>query len=120
MIQIIDPATGLVKIPGYGPLVPLDAIIRLQGECNYTWLHLNAPKKQVLLAKNLKWFEEQLPDFVRVHKSDLINPRFVQRYDRYNAKTLDVTLPGEHTIRVSRRRVDPVLRKLKHHQPQLG
>ncbi|WP_080054146.1 LytR/AlgR family response regulator transcription factor [Spirosoma aerolatum] len=119
MISSADQITHSIKIPGYSEPVLLNTIVRLQGESNYTWLHLQASKRPMLIAKNLKWFEEMLPDFVRVHKSDLINPSFVQKYDYANATTLEVSLPNQQTIRVSRRRIDPVLLKLRHHRSSL-
>ncbi|GAB3939771.1 hypothetical protein GCM10028805_00680 [Spirosoma harenae] len=119
MAPIANPIDVSIKIPGYERPILLNRIIRLQGFGNYTWLHLQAPNKPMLVAKSLKWFEELLPDFVRVHKSDLINPCFVQALDYFNAKTLEVSLPNKQIVKVSRRRIDPVLLKLRHYQIHL-
>ncbi|WP_420148113.1 LytTR family DNA-binding domain-containing protein [Spirosoma sp.] len=115
MAPIANPLIDSIKIPGCPRPVSLTTIIRLQGDGNYTRLHLQTHTRPLLVAKSLKWFEELLPGFVRVHKSDLINPSFVQMLDYHNAKTLEVRLPDKQIIKVSRRRIDPVLIKLKHH-----
>ncbi|WP_020601046.1 LytTR family DNA-binding domain-containing protein [Spirosoma panaciterrae] len=120
MITAAKPIAHSIKVPGYSDPFLLNTIVRLQGESNYTWLHLQASSRPMLIAKNLKWFEEMLPDFVRVHKSDLINPSFVQTYNYANSTTLEVNLPNQQTVRVSRRRIDPVLLKLKHHRSKLA
>ncbi|GAB3713692.1 hypothetical protein GCM10027592_53120 [Spirosoma flavus] len=108
-----------IKIPGCENPILLNTIVRLQGFGNYTWVHRHA-HKPLLTTKSLIWFEQLLPDFVRVHKSDLINPGFVQTLDYSNARTLELSLPDQPVIRVSRRRIDPVLDKLKVHRHALG
>ncbi|KAB7729385.1 LytTR family transcriptional regulator [Rudanella paleaurantiibacter] len=46
------------------------------GANNYTWLQFRNGERR-LLAKPLTYFEERLPGFVRIHKTALINPVFV-------------------------------------------
>ncbi|GAB4020983.1 hypothetical protein GCM10028808_64350 [Spirosoma migulaei] len=114
---VVSPIAGSIKVPGVEKPLLLNTIIRLQGESNYTWLHLHAQAKPILTTKNLKWFEEMIPGFVRVHKSELINPSFVQTY---NSITLEVSMPNEQIVKVARRRIDSVLTKLKGHRTRLG
>lgn len=53
------------------------AITHLTGASNYTWVHfLSEP--QVLLSKPLTYFESQLPSYIRIHKTSLINPAYIQ------------------------------------------
>ncbi|GAB4053039.1 LytTR family DNA-binding domain-containing protein [Spirosoma litoris] len=107
-----NPIDVSIKVPGCESPILLSTIVRLQGFGNYTWLHRNA-HKPLLVTKSLIWFEQLLPDFVRVHKSDLINPSFVQTLTSLDTKTLELSLPNQLIIKVSRRRVDPVLSKLR-------
>ncbi len=51
-------------------------LLYLTGANNYTWLQFQSGKR-VLLAKSLTYFTERLPQFVRVHKTALINPAYV-------------------------------------------
>ncbi len=55
-------------------------IAYLEGASNYTWLHFRNGEKQ-LLAKPISYLEAQpeLVDFVRIHKTVLINPVCVER-----------------------------------------
>ena len=57
----------------------LEDVVRCQGEENYTRLFFNK-KKPVLASKTLREYEELLVPygFLRIHKSHLINRRFVK------------------------------------------
>ena len=59
-------------------------IIRIESEENYTWVYLIG--KKVFVSKTLKEFEETLKDFefVRIHKSHLINLAHLDRFDKKN------------------------------------
>jgi two-component system LytT family response regulator len=63
--------------------VVLDEIIRLQAESNYTHIFLTG-NKLFVSAKTLKEYDEILQGhrFLRVHKSHLVNPSHIVRYDR--------------------------------------
>lgn len=50
------------------------------GANNYCWIYFrNGDKK--LLAKPISYMESQLPDFIRVHKTVLINPAYIKSLD---------------------------------------
>lgn len=112
MAIVASPIDASIKIPGREEPILLNTIVRLQGFGNYTWLHRHN-KKSLLATKSLIWFEQLLPDFVRASKSDLVNPSFIQSLDLLNSQTLELTMLNQPVIRVSRRRIDPVLAKLK-------
>ena len=63
--------------------VQLDEIIRLQAESNYTRIFL-ADKKVFVSAKTLKEYDEILQghQFLRVHKSHLVNPAHIRSYEK--------------------------------------
>lgn len=84
-------------------IVNVDEIIHLEGENNYTTFHLKNDKP-VVVCKTLKDYEDMLDanGFVRVHKSSIINLRYLKdlsRRDELVAELLDGT-----RIQVSRRR----------------
>lgn len=53
-----------------------DMLTYLTGANNYTWVQFRSGKR-VLLSKSLTYFADQLPNFVRIHKTALINPTYV-------------------------------------------
>lgn len=64
-------------------VVKVNEILRCQANDNFTEFFFTNGKKQ-LICRTLKYYEEVLSemDFVRVHKSHLINLQFVQRYKK--------------------------------------
>ncbi len=63
--------------PSIGDSIRHPALLTyLIGANNYTWVQFRGGKR-VLLSKSLTYFSEQLPDFIRIHKTALINPAFV-------------------------------------------
>jgi DNA-binding LytR/AlgR family response regulator len=63
-------------------IIPLQDIIMLQGEVNYTLLHLLGGRK-VLVPRTLKLFETILEnyDFLRTHRGFIINCEHLQSID---------------------------------------
>ena len=78
-------------------------IMMLEGEGNYTYLHLKDGKK-ILLSKTLKEFCNLLSqkDFARIRKSHLVNLNFLKDVD-FSAD-LSVTMQTGQRIEISRRR----------------
>jgi|ERR1043165_3054878 two-component system LytT family response regulator len=56
-------------------------IIRCESNRNYTYLYM-ANKKKIIVSKTLMEFEEILSkyNFIRVHKSHLINVNYIEKY----------------------------------------
>lgn len=62
---------------------PLEEVVRLQSQSNYTTFYLTQNRK-FLISKTLKEYDEMLSDqrFVRVHQSHLINIDHVVQYQK--------------------------------------
>ena len=88
----------------------VDDIIRLEADRSYTYIHL-LNKRPFIASKTLKHFEEMLDDFqfIRTHKSHLVNPRHITRITSDNEHLL---LTDGSKIEVSRRKKDEVLQQL--------
>ena len=88
--------------------VNVDDIVRCESDGNYTMFHL-ADGRQLLVTKNLKVYEELFADrkFLRVHKSHLINARYVDQY--INGDGGSVVMADGSTVEVSRRKKDELL-----------
>lgn len=70
-------------------LIPVENIIMLESQSNYSVFHLKYGKKRIY-AHTIRYFEDQLLDkkFIRVHSGFLINPVFVVEYNREDGKLM--------------------------------
>lgn len=68
--------------------------------------------RRFLSPKVLKWFEEQLPPdiFVRVHRTHLVNKKFICRYNKQSKK---IGLSNGESVNISRRKKAEFLRSWK-------
>lgn len=85
-------------------------IIRCEGESNYTKFFIEGGKS-LMVSHTLKDYETILNDygFVRVHKSHLVNMKYVSRMDRDGF----LWLSNGQSVPVSRRRKEEVMSMLK-------
>ncbi|MBN8674192.1 MAG: response regulator transcription factor [Chitinophagales bacterium] len=90
-------------------------IIRLEGESNYTRFFFKG-QKPILVSRTLKEYEDILQehDFIRAHKSHLVNKKYVKHLDKEGLLWLT---DGSHIV-VSRRKKEDVLRELKDNDRQ--
>jgi two-component system, LytTR family, response regulator len=89
----------------------LDQIIRCEADLNYTQFILR-DNKRFLSSKTLKEYEDLLEahaNFIRVHRSHLVNMDFVSKYQSDG----HLLLKDSSLVPVSRRRKDEVLTCLK-------
>ncbi|MES2649121.1 MAG: LytTR family DNA-binding domain-containing protein [Bacteroidota bacterium] len=106
--QEVDFKLALATVNGT-LFISTDELIRCEGERNYTCFYLTNNRKH-LSAKTIKEYEEILSGhgFIRVHKSHLVNSRFVHVYLNEGA----VLLKDKTKIPVSRQRKDAVKKEL--------
>ena len=71
-------------------LIVLDKIIRIEAISNYSKIFFNNGKT-IVVAKVLHWFEDKLgtTDFIRIHRSHLINSMHIEQYRRGSTITLN-------------------------------
>lgn len=64
-------------------------IVHCQSDRNYTYFHLSDGRK-VFTSRTLKDYEDTLclPDFIRCHRSHIININYLERYDRGDGGTI--------------------------------
>lgn len=93
-------------------LVDIEDIIHIEADSNYSVFHLINEEK-IAVSKILKEYEEILPDnrFVRIHKSSIVNLKYVKEYNSKNG--LFVVLNTGDTLTVSRRRASDFFEKIK-------
>ncbi|MBK9731148.1 MAG: response regulator transcription factor [Chitinophagaceae bacterium] len=90
--------------------LPIQEIIRLEADGSYTLFHLRENKK-LLASRTLKDFADLLDEqrFIRVHKSHLVNRRYVRRI----LNTHHLLMEDNTEVEVSRRKWDDVKNILK-------
>jgi two-component system, LytTR family, response regulator len=98
--------TGLNEIQYVG----LEEIIYLQAERNYTRLYF-VKRSEFLSSKTLMEYEKILKDsgFMRVHRSCLVNKRFIESYDKQGM----LKMSNGATLEVSRRKKEMIARFFK-------
>ncbi|RZM23586.1 MAG: LytTR family transcriptional regulator [Pedobacter sp.] len=81
----------------------------LSGANNYSFVHFRTGE-QLLISKSLRFLEKQLPDFIRIHKTLLINPECVKKLQHHpHLKTSGAVVLEDDTILPVSRRQWPIL-----------
>lgn len=95
-------------------LVDIDEIVHIEADSNYSIFHLKSTEK-ITVSKVLKDYEEILPEdrFVRIHKSSIVNLKYVKEY--HNKNGLMLSLSNGESIVVSRRRASDFFEKMKNY-----
>lgn len=73
--------------------IPIDDIIFLEGDGSYCKIHL-ANEKVLVMSKNLKHMMEKLldyPEFIKTHKSFIVNKHHISMYLRSNGGQLELS-----------------------------
>lgn len=93
-----------------------DQIAYFSGANNYCWTYFRDGGKK-LLAKPISYIEDQLPAFIRVHKTALVNPTYVTKLYQPPRKKMSgkIYLDGGEVLPVSRRRWDYVVKSLENY-----
>ncbi|KAB7730151.1 hypothetical protein F5984_13290 [Rudanella paleaurantiibacter] len=97
---------GMLHVPSYGPVV-VQEITYLRAEGNYCYVYARPFIRPILCATPLAGFAQQLPGFLRPHKSYLVNPQHVDAFEQRpeNTKCYRLRLRGGVVLPVARRRI---------------
>ncbi|MCD4737322.1 MAG: LytTR family DNA-binding domain-containing protein [Bacteroidales bacterium] len=92
--------------------VKIEEIVRCESDGNYTTFHMHSGKK-IIVTKLIREYEEMLSPltFFRIHKSHIINFKYIQKYKRGDGGSVIMT-DGTRLV-VSRRRKDGFMSALK-------
>ncbi|GAB3641405.1 LytR/AlgR family response regulator transcription factor [Spirosoma arcticum] len=93
-----------IQLVGYSDPVIIDSIVWLQGDANYTRIH-HKDSSVLVVAQPLFWFEQHL-NFIRVHRSAIINPMYVQEFLYKKGRSGSIRLVDDVIIPVSRARLE--------------
>lgn len=89
----------------------IDSIVWLEGEANYTRVHYQ-DGTFILVTQPLHWFEYHL-NFIRVHRSAIVNPTYVLEFEQKKGRSGWVRLVDGTLVPVSRDRLDNTATQLK-------
>lgn len=83
-------------------IFPVKEILYIKAEDDYVMIYTN--KGRFLKKATMKYFESHLqPDqFVRIHRSYIVNTVYIQRMERYGKETMIIRLPGNVDIKTSK------------------
>lgn len=90
----------VVSDKGQQNIIPIESIIAIEAQESYCIIHTT--DKKIVASKNLKHFEtvlESLPQFIRVHKSWIINKAHLQNYSKSD---LTIQLSGGLSAKLSK------------------
>lgn len=92
-------------------IIKVADIVRCESDSNYTTIY-NTNGTKILVTKSLREYEELLSEhqFFRVHKSHLINTKYVSKYDLPNSI---IILNDDTIIEIARRRKDALIQFIK-------
>lgn len=107
--------TRVLAVPGAGTLkqVPVDRIVRIQGADDYVELHLDDGSRLLHTATLNELDADLSPGFLRVHRSHLVNTRYIERLVRAEGGTGTLHLRSGAPVPVSRRVMPGVRRALR-------
>jgi len=101
---------GKIPVPDMDgiELVPCSDIVYIKSDSNYCILKLTG-KRKIVASKTLKYFEGILTgnQFLRVHKSYLVNPEHIRKYLKKDGGEL--MMSNDELIPVSRNHRDEIL-----------
>lgn len=101
-------ATIILNAAGVQHVVHISDIIHLEGDGNYSTVHLSGGDK-ILVSKPLKYFEDVLParHFFRVHQSHIVNLANVKSVQNGDAQVIN--LSNGNVSPLARRKKDQFL-----------
>lgn len=101
----------VVKEKGFKRVIHINEILYMEANTIYAVLHLN--NDRVLYRAALNLLEQQLPtNFMRIHRSYLINNSFIKRSKYLNNSTYMITMQNDDVIISSRKYKDILSKRL--------
>lgn len=111
--EVLCDAEKLVLPAAHGfHVLLIDDVIRFEAEGSYTRVVVR-DGKETIVSRTLKDFENTIPEetFFRVHKSHLINLKYVKKYSSAGGNV--VTMIDGSAVEVSRRKVSAFVLKIR-------
>lgn len=103
----------IIKEKGFEHKIHVEDILYIEASTIYAVLHLKG--KKILYRAALNLLEQQLPsNFIRVHRSFIINQNFINDNKYLNNNTFLITLSNDDVIISSRKYKDSIAKRLNY------
>ncbi len=93
-------------------IIPLDQIEQMDARDDYVMIH--CPEGRFLKKETMNYFEDHLPakQFIRVHRSHIININQIHRIEQYGKESYILLLKNGNKVNVSKSRIKELKREL--------
>jgi two-component system LytT family response regulator len=94
-------------------VVPIAEIVKIEAEDDYVWIFTKDNKK-FLKKETMNYLEENLPEnnFVRVHRSSIINVSFIDKLEKYGKESYLIKMKDGSQVNVSKSRIRDLKQQL--------
>ncbi|WP_460953762.1 LytR/AlgR family response regulator transcription factor [Spirosoma litoris] len=89
-----------------------DQVLYLIGDVNYCMVYL-LNGKSVLSSRTLKWYSDRWPQFVRIHKANLVNPQHIHSCVVISSIVAHLIMRNGARLSIGRRRIKEVINQLE-------
>lgn len=86
-------------------------VLYLTGDVNYCYVHL-MNGKVILSSRTLKWYSDRWPQFMRIHKANLINPQHIHSCIVVSSIVAHLIMRNGARLPIGRRRISAVVDQL--------
>lgn len=102
----------VVKMGSKIHIIPLEQIEQIDAQDDYVMIH--SPQGRFLKKETMNYFEEHLPatQFLRVHRSHIININQIQRIEQYGKESYILMLKNNNKVNVSKSRIKELKKEL--------
>ena len=83
-------------------------VLYLTGDINYCTVHLSS-SQAVLSSRTLKWYNDRWPHFIRIHKTNLINPQHIHSCIVVSSIVAYLIMQDGARLAIGRRRIKAVV-----------
>ncbi|MVM32454.1 LytTR family transcriptional regulator [Spirosoma sp. HMF4905] len=86
-------------------------VLYLSGDINYCTLYL-LNGKSILTSRTLKWYSALWPQFIRIHKANLVNPEHIYSCVVVSSIIAHLIMRNGSRLPIGRRRISEVVQQL--------
>ena len=97
-------------------IVNLSELMYMEGAGNYTKFYMHNGDVHTS-SKNLKMYDDSIvyqPNFIRIHRSHIINKEFVKQIIKLNTHQWYIEMRNDEKLEISKGKLDEILEQIQH------